>query len=123
MVLPILYQRLEALAVLVGSVWLYFHWHFNVWLWLLLLLAFDVSMLGYLVNPRWGAHLYNLGHSFIGPVLLLVVGAATGNRAATGLALIWLAHIGLDRTLGYGLKHPDSFQHTHLGVIGRKSER
>jgi hypothetical protein len=30
------------------------------------------------------------------------------------LALIWLAHIGLDRALGYGLKYPTAFRHTHL---------
>ena len=31
------------------------------------------------------------------------------------LALVWLAHIGLDRLLGMGLKYNDRFAHTHLG--------
>jgi hypothetical protein len=35
-------------------------------------------------------------------------------------ALIWLAHIGMDRSLGYGLKLPTAFQDTHLGRIGRR---
>jgi hypothetical protein len=35
------------------------------------------------------------------------------------LGLVWLAHIGLDRLQGYGLKYDDSFQHTHLGMLGR----
>jgi hypothetical protein len=34
------------------------------------------------------------------------------------LGLVWLAHIGVDRLLGYGLKYNDNFQHTHLGWIG-----
>ena len=35
------------------------------------------------------------------------------------LALIWVAHIGFDRMLGYGLKYPTAFGHTHLGVVGK----
>ena len=31
------------------------------------------------------------------------------------LCLIWMAHIGLDRPLGLGLKFPSAFGHTHLG--------
>jgi hypothetical protein len=34
------------------------------------------------------------------------------------LALIWLAHIGIDRALGYGLKYASGFGFTHLGRIG-----
>jgi hypothetical protein len=33
--------------------------------------------------------------------------------------LIWLAHIGADRGLGYGLKYATAFGDTHLGYIGR----
>lgn len=40
--------------------------------------------------------------------------------AATGvLASAWAFHVGVDRALGYGLKMPDAFRHTHLGWIGR----
>jgi hypothetical protein len=35
------------------------------------------------------------------------------------LGLIWCAHIGLDRAIGYGLKYGASFGHTRLGRIGR----
>jgi hypothetical protein len=34
-----------------------------------------------------------------------------------------MAHIGLDRALGYGLKLPDDFRHTHLGTIGADRSR
>jgi hypothetical protein len=30
------------------------------------------------------------------------------------VTLIWIAHIGVDRALGYGLKYPSSFKDTHL---------
>jgi hypothetical protein len=30
------------------------------------------------------------------------------------VALIWFAHISMDRTVGYGLKYPTSFKDTHL---------
>jgi hypothetical protein len=36
------------------------------------------------------------------------------------VAIIWFGHIGMDRLVGFGLKYPDSFQHTHLGWKGRR---
>jgi hypothetical protein len=42
-------------------------------------------------------------------------------KLGAALGLLWLAHIGMDRAFGFGLKYPDSFRHTHLGVIGRPS--
>jgi hypothetical protein len=39
--------------------------------------------------------------------------------ALLGVGLIWCAHIGFDRALGYGLKSPEGFRFTHLGKIGR----
>ena len=33
------------------------------------------------------------------------------------IALIWAAHIGVDRVLGYGLKYPTAFRDTHLGPV------
>ncbi|MCS4316879.1 hypothetical protein M2407_001178 [Serratia sp. BIGb0234] len=38
-------------------------------------------------------------------------------------ALIWGAHIGFDRALGYGLKYASGFADTHLGGLGRKPQR
>ena len=32
---------------------------------------------------------------------------------------LWLAHIGIDRALGYGLKYATGFSYTHLGRIGK----
>lgn len=79
----------------------------------------DLSMLGYLAGPRVGAALYNAAHSYVGPVLLLALGVLAAMPWAVAGGLIWCAHIGLDRTLGYGLKYAAGFNLTHLGRIGR----
>jgi hypothetical protein len=50
-------------------------------------------------------------------VALGTVGVVTGSSAATKVALIWLAHIGADRLLGYGLKYPTTFKDTHLSRV------
>jgi len=92
------------------------------WLFGLLILAPDLSMFGYLGGPRIGAIAYNALHILIVPVLLLLVGSLSGHAVASAVALIWIAHIAIDRALGYGLKLSTGFQDTHLGRIGRKRD-
>jgi len=93
----------------------------NGWLlFVALLLLPDLSMLGYLRNARVGAIIYNLVHSYPAPLLLASYGVLAGRSLAISLALIWTAHIGVDRLAGYGLKLPTGFRETHLGRIGRE---
>jgi hypothetical protein len=113
-----LWQRLEGLALLVVSVLAYARFGEGWLLFALLFLTPDLSFFGYLAGPRLGAWAYNLAHSLIGPLLLATAGGLTGAGVPIALALIWLAHVGFDRALGYGLKSPDSFNITHLGLIG-----
>ena len=91
-------------------------------LWLIPLLLFlpDVLMAGYARSARAGALFYNLAHSYPAPALLGVLALAADARTWQGVALIWFAHIGMDRALGYGLKYDTDFTHTHLGRIGRR---
>lgn len=116
---PVAFQRVEGLALFASSTFVYFHNDLSWVLYILLLFAFDFSMLGYLVNSRFGAVLYNLGHSLIIPTLLSAVCFMTNSRTLLGLICIWFAHIGMDRVLGYGLKLSSGFRHTHLGDIGK----
>ena len=116
---PQVWLRAEGLAAFALSTALYFAVGAPMWLYFVLILAPDLAMLGYLGGPRLGATAYNLVHSYAGPAVLAVIGALTAS-AAFGVALIWTAHIGLDRLLGYGLKYPTAFGHTHLGMVGRK---
>lgn len=77
-------------------------------------------MVGYLANTSLGAVLYNSVHTETPPILLLCTAVARNDKKVMGLALCWLAHIGMDRMLGYGLKYGTGFGHTHMGVIGKE---
>lgn len=82
-----------------------------------LLLAPDLSMLGYALGKQWGSVVYNLVHTYTLPLLLAIISLVTGLPLGVQLALIWLAHIGMDRTVGYGLKYPASFKDSHLARV------
>ncbi|MBK4215763.1 DUF4260 domain-containing protein [Paracoccus caeni] len=90
-----------------------------LWVWPLALLAPDLSMLGYIAGPRIGAVIYNAAHLYAAGLLLALIGLLAGMPALIAAGAIWLAHVGIDRALGYGLKASTSFQDTHLGRIGR----
>lgn len=85
------------------------------WMFALLFLLPDLSMLGYLVNRRLGAIAYNAGHTYLAPAALAALGWALGADLLFAIAAIWVAHIGFDRLLGYGLKYETAFGATHLG--------
>ncbi len=91
------------------------------WAWLAALLAPDLSMAGYLLGRRLGAVVYNLAHLYAAALLLLLLGVAGGGIGLITAGGLWLAHVGIDRALGYGLKLPSGFRDTHLGRIGRES--
>jgi hypothetical protein len=67
--------------------------------------------------------LYNAVHTLAGPLIALGLAASLQQPGLAGVALIWLAHVGLDRMLGYGLKYGSGFGDTHLGAIGRRREK
>ena len=53
------------------------------WYWIpILFIAFDISMVGYAINNRVGAITYNIGHSLIGPVLLMAFYIMTESQPA-----------------------------------------
>ena len=112
--LPGLLLRLEGLAVLAGSVFLYARYGRGWVFFALLFLAPDLAFFGYLAGNRVGATVYNLLHTYAGPVMLGLIALATRNQTLLSIELIWLAHIGFDRFLGYGLKTEGGFKDTHL---------
>jgi len=115
---PRLVLRLEGAAVLAACAAGYAAVDGGWWLFAVLFLAPDLAFLGYLAGARVGAVAYNATHSLLGPLALGAAGA-TMWPALLPLALIWGAHVGFDRMLGYGLKYGSAFGHTHLGPIGR----
>lgn len=106
-------------AGLAGFLFLGLPW----WAFLLLLIVPDVSMVGYVRGPRLGAFLYNVAHDLATGLAIAGGGLAIGSVALAAAGAILVAHSGMDRMMGYGLKLPTSFQDTHLGRIGRESGR
>lgn len=111
--------RLEGLTVLTLALAAYATSHVSWWEFAALFLAPDLSFLGYLVNPRVGGLTYNTLHSYIAPLLLGLAANLAGAPFLVPLAVIWIAHIGFDRSLGYGLKYASAFGDTHLGSLRR----
>lgn len=117
---PRRWLRLEAAALLIAAAIAYTTTHQAWWLIPLTLLLPDLSALGYLRGPRLGARLYNLAHATLLPAILLAIAWTQSQQLLAALGLIWLIHIAIDRSLGYGLKYPDEFQHTHLNQPGNR---
>lgn len=116
--------RLEELLLFGFSLFLFSHLDYGWGWYALLFLAPDLSMLGYLANPRVGAWTYNLVHHKGLAVALYVLGyllPASGAWLMFAGTLL-LGHSSLDRVFGYGLKYPDAFRNTHLGVIGKQHD-
>jgi hypothetical protein len=111
--------RLEGLALFAGMTLLYAVWGGSWWVYALVFLAPDLSFAGYLAGPRIGAIIYNAAHSYMAPMALMTTGFGTNSPLTLSIAMIWLAHIGIDRALGYGLKYGAGFGFTHLGRIGK----
>lgn len=114
--------RLESLLVFVLSLYGYYVFGGSWLAFALLFFLFDASMVGYLKDNKTGAVIYNLGHSFALPNVLLLVSVMNDQRTMVLFAVVWIAHISLDRALGFGLKL-DNFNETHLGKIGREKPR
>jgi Domain of unknown function (DUF4260) len=113
--------RLEGLTLFAGMTLLYAVWGGAWWVYFILFLVPDISFAAYLAGPRIGAVIYNAAHSYMVPMILMVTGFGTASPLTLSIAMIWLAHIGIDRALGYGLKYRAGFGYTHLGRLGRTS--
>jgi hypothetical protein len=113
---PTLLLRLEGAALFVLGLVLYWKIGSNWLAFFLLLLTPDIGMLGYLAGTRVGAATYNLAHFALLPAIVGAAGVLTGSVVLEALSLIWFSHINMDRAVGYGLKFPDAFRHTHLDL-------
>ena len=111
---PKILLRIEGGLELALSLIFYQYLHADWILFVVLLLVPDLAMLGYVRGVRLGTACYNLVHTFTGPLLLLAYAFLGRSPWLLPYALIWTAHIGLDRMLGFGLKYPTEFRDTHL---------
>ena len=118
--MPLAILRAEGAVLLAASLITFFAGLDEPW-WIvpLLLLLRDVLMVGYASSSRLGAVLYNAAHAYPLPALLGLWATWADRPLGQAVALVWFAHIGMDRALGYGLKYETDFKDTHLGRIGR----
>jgi hypothetical protein len=106
--------RLEGAVVFIVALMLYSRSGSGWLMFAVLFFVPDVSMIGYIVNTRVGAVLYNIIHAYVLPAALGLIGLWLADGVIVSLSLIWFAHIGVDRLLGFGLKYPTVFKDTHL---------
>lgn len=113
---PVVLLHAEALCFLLASCGAYHllfpgHWV----LFACLFLVPDLSLLMYVRGPSAaGSAFYNVMHNYALPCLIGITAAALHSALLGEVSLIWIAHISMDRTLGYGLKYPASFKFTHI---------
>jgi len=117
---PLLLLRAEGFVIAVASIVAFSRSGASWRLFAALILAPDLSILFYLAGSRIGAAFYNAVHTYLAPAALFAASAALAAPAGIAAALIWCAHIGVDRALGFGLKYGGGFTSTHLGRIGRQ---
>ncbi|ASE58099.1 hypothetical protein AST07_01605 [Staphylococcus saprophyticus] len=106
--------KVENAFVLILVISLYFMFDFSFWLFLIFLLAPDLTAIGYVFNKRIGSMVYNIGHTYVLPSLVTTLYLLLKEPILLQIALIWFAHISMDRTLGYGLKYASDFKITTI---------
>lgn len=112
--------RLEAIALAILMVVLTHKTDYSLWVLLLTFPLFDIGMIGYLKDTKTGALFYNISHNLTVPTLLIASGVYFSKDTVSVIGFCWTFHIAVDRALGFGLKHEESFHHTHMGTIRKK---
>jgi hypothetical protein len=115
--MPRLLLRIEGAALAIAAVYMFHRIGANWW-WFALILVPDISLAAYFLGTRPGAITYNAVHITLVPLALAALGFLLPSFDLLSIALVWAAHIGIDRTLGLGLKYGAGFGFTHLGRIG-----
>ena len=110
--------KLEEVFMFGLSIFLFSRLDYAWWWYPLLIFAPDLSMIGYLGGTKLGAAVYNFVHHKAVGISVFVLGIILVSQPLQLIGLILFGHSSMDRILGYGLKYPDAFEHTHLGMIG-----
>lgn len=109
--------HLEGLTFLITALFLYASTDISWWWFAGLLLAPDLAFVFYVISPKIGARAYNAVHTYLAVGILFALGYLSNSEFVQALSFIWLAHIGMDRTVGYGLKSDEGFKITHLQQV------
>jgi hypothetical protein len=116
--------KLEELGLLMFFVLTYQHFFPSSWgIFFALFFVPDLSFLTFVFSKKAGAITYNIFHHRGLIALLIITGFILKNDWMMKIGLIFMAHSCFDRVAGYGLKYLDSFDHTHLGWIGKSKHK
>ena len=114
---PIQQRRVECALIMLTAMFVYNELGLSWLIFAALFFIPDLSLLFYFfAGRRIGGTAYNLAHSFTGPLLIGIWGWQSDHVLTQSISLIWLAHAAFDRAIGWGLKYPDSFCNTDMGV-------
>jgi len=111
--------KIEEFAQFLLGIFLFSTLEYSWWWFVALFFVPDLGMLGYLLNKKVGAFTYNVFHNKAIAIAFILLGMFFLGEIYTLVGVILFSHSSFDRILGYGLKYPDSFKHTHLGNIGK----
>ncbi|WP_270181436.1 DUF4260 domain-containing protein [Alkalihalobacillus sp. CinArs1] len=106
--------HIEGFVVFILSLYFFSTMDVSWWVFLLLLFTPDLAMFGYAMGKKVGAYCYNVIHSYSLPLILILMSLMVNQPLFIAIGLIWTAHIGMDRMIGYGLKSTEDFKITHL---------
>lgn len=109
--------HIEGFSILLLSLYMYMHFQYSWVMFVILLFAPDLSMFAYLLNYRIGAIVYNFFHTYSVAIGFILISLLLENQLLLAIGLIWMAHIGMDRMFGFGLKYPGQFKDTHLNRV------
>lgn len=110
---------LEELGMFLFSIFIFSSLPFAWWWFPVLILTPDISMIGYALNNKIGAILYNIVHHKAFSLFIFVIGYYLRNDVLLLAGAILFGHSSMDRMFGYGLKYFSGFKRTHLGEIGK----
>lgn len=111
--------KIEQFAIFIVAYLLSLYLGYSWWLFFALLLLPDLSMVGYAINNKIGAILYNIFHHQALAISLIVFGYIAIEPKISMTGSVLLGHSAMDRCFGYGLKYNKGFKFTHLGEIGK----
>jgi len=111
--------KIEELAMMLLGVLAFSQLSFSWWWFLVFFFLPDIGMIGYLINNKMGAVLYNVFHHKAIAIFFYLIGFALQNETLQLTGIILFSHSSFDRMLGYGLKYENGFKYTHLGEIGK----
>ena len=115
--LPNIFLRIEGFVLFIIASIMFFNQNGSWILYIALLFLPDIGMTGYIMNTKLGAITYNLFHTTSIPLILLIIFFVTQQYSLLIFGFVWLAHIGMDRVAGFGLKYTDNFKHTHIQEV------